>query len=171
MPLRNKKRLSLELSGDGDGDGGGADGAGSAGGSRSERGGGVREDSFRVTGNTFRRGELVLHSGAAEGSRPRGKLRPDDLQQVRVLGRGNGGIVKLARHREDHTKQYAVKVVYGLLHNQSHRKQIAQEVQALHKIDCDCLVRMHGAFFVQENAEIVLEFMDLGACQIPHLIL
>ena len=141
-------------------------------------GGLVKESSFKVSDNTFRRDGLELDDrgirggggGSGSGSE-RGTpgsagggygLRSSDLIPVRALGSGNGGVVRLCRHRDTGTL-FAVKKSCGVLYNRSHRDQMCKEIGMMRKLDCECLVQLHEAFYRDENLEMVLEFMDLGS--------
>ena len=95
MPLRKKPGLSLAVEDPDDvtdGDGGGAEGG--------HGGPMVKESSFRVTDHTFRRGDVAIGTNGMKdpsGGAPRNRLRAEDLEQVRELGRGNGGVVRGGR--------------------------------------------------------------------------
>ncbi|EFA84569.1 MAP kinase kinase [Heterostelium album PN500] len=84
-----------------------------------------------------------------------------DLQVVKILGKGEGGVVKLAYHKKSNS-YLALKVV-TLDIQENVRKQILLELKTLHKTHCPYIVSFYDAFYNDGSIHIVLEYMDGGS--------
>ncbi|GAM26482.1 hypothetical protein SAMD00019534_096570 [Acytostelium subglobosum LB1] len=84
-----------------------------------------------------------------------------DLKIIKVLGRGQGGVVKLAYHEP--SKSYVALKVMPLDIQENVRKQIILELKTLYKTHCPHIVSFYDAFYSEGSIQIALEFMDGGS--------
>ncbi|KAF3341555.1 Mitogen-activated protein kinase kinase 2 [Carex littledalei] len=131
---------------------------------------------FLTHSGTFKDGELLVnkdglrivsHSNAGED--PPIVIKPldnnmslADLDSIKVIGKGNGGIVQLVRHKW--TDQFFALKVIQLNIQESIRKQIAQELKiGLSTTKCPNVVVCYQCFYDNGVISIVLEYMDGGS--------
>lgn len=125
---------------------------------------------FLTASGTFRDGDLVVNR---DGLRVMSQEAPavpqaqdatfilEDLETVKVLGKGSGGIVQLARHKW--TGQFfAVKVIQMNI-EETIRKQIVRELRINQALNCPFVVVCYHAFYNNGVISIVLEYMDGGS--------
>ncbi|WOL19721.1 mitogen-activated protein kinase kinase 5-like [Canna indica] len=86
-----------------------------------------------------------------------------DLERVRRIGSGSGGIVWMVRHRPT-GRHYALKVIYGN-HEDSVRRQILREIEILRTADNPFVVQCHAMYDRGGEIQILLEFMDGGSLE------
>ncbi|PKA66285.1 Mitogen-activated protein kinase kinase 4 [Apostasia shenzhenica] len=86
-----------------------------------------------------------------------------DLDRVRRIGSGSGGMVWMVRHRPT-GRIYAMKVIYGN-HEDAIRRQICREIEILRTADSPFVVRCHGMFDQAGEIQILLEYMDGGSLE------
>ncbi|GJN00921.1 hypothetical protein PR202_ga18148 [Eleusine coracana subsp. coracana] len=127
----------------------------------------------RTQSGTFRDGDLLVNrdglsivSQNEEGEAPPIKpldnqLSLDDLDAIKVIGKGNGGIVQLVRHKW--TGQFFALKVIQLNIQEDIRRQIAQELKISLSTQCPYVVRCYQCFYVNGAISIVLEYMDGGS--------
>ncbi|KYQ99948.1 MAP kinase kinase [Tieghemostelium lacteum] len=84
-----------------------------------------------------------------------------DLKIIKILGRGAGGIVKLAYHQNSGT-YFALKVI-TLDIQENARKQILLELKTLYKTHCKWVVSFYDAFYTDGSIHIALEYMQRGS--------
>ncbi|KAK3128391.1 hypothetical protein QOZ80_6BG0460910 [Eleusine coracana subsp. coracana] len=128
---------------------------------------------FLTQSGTFRDGDLLVNrdglsivSQNEEGEAPPIKpldnqLSLDDLDAIKVIGKGNGGIVQLVRHKW--TGQFFALKVIQLNIQEDIRRQIAQELKISLSTQCPYVVRCYQCFYVNGAISIVLEYMDGGS--------
>lgn len=63
----------------------------------------------------------------------------------------------------DNEIEVAIKQCCLLEISPPRRDMLLKELRALCKIDCECLLRCHGAFLEQDTVTTVLEYMDRGS--------
>lgn len=85
----------------------------------------------------------------------------DDLDAIKVIGKGSSGIVQLVRHKW--TDQFFALKVIQLNIQESIRKQIAQELKISLSTQCQYVVTCYQCFYVNGVISIVLEYMDGGS--------
>ncbi|EHA8587035.1 mitogen-activated protein kinase kinase 2 [Cocos nucifera] len=84
-----------------------------------------------------------------------------DMDMVKVIGKGSGGIVQLVRHKW--TGQFFALKVIQLNIEESIRKQIAQELKINLSTQCPYVVVCYQSFYDNGVISIVLEYMDGGS--------
>ncbi|THU52426.1 hypothetical protein C4D60_Mb10t03870 [Musa balbisiana] len=84
-----------------------------------------------------------------------------DLDAVKVVGKGNGGIVQLVRHKWT-SQFFAVKVIQMNI-QENIRKQIAQELRINLSTRSPFVVLCYQCFYDNGVISIVLEYMDGGS--------
>lgn len=89
-------------------------------------------------------------------------LRPEDLENIRELGSGNGGTVNKVLHVPTNTIM-ARKVIHVEAKREM-RKRIVRELQIMHSCSSDYIVNFYGAFLNDNNDVIMcMELMDVGS--------
>ncbi|XP_045156807.2 dual specificity mitogen-activated protein kinase kinase 5-like [Mercenaria mercenaria] len=121
------------------------------------------------------------HYGAGNQSRAEnikeiltcGRMTADDLQQIALIGSGNGGHVYKAFHIPTQ-RLMAVKIIQ-LDVDIEVQKKILLELEILYKCHSPSIIGFYGAFFIENRISICTEFMDGGSLdnygQIPEPIL
>ena len=89
--------------------------------------------------------------------------KASDLERVRRIGSGAGGMVWMVRHRAT-GRIYALKVLYGN-HDDEIRRQICREIEILRTVDNPFVVRCLGMFDHDGDIQILLEYMDGGSLE------
>ena len=89
----------------------------------------------------------------------------DDLEFVRLLGRGAYGVVDLMRHRRTGTS-LAVKRIPSSVNTTEHRRLITDLDVNLKSSDCDYTVHCYGAMFLEGNLWICMEVMEASLDQL-----
>ncbi|CAF0803687.1 unnamed protein product [Adineta steineri] len=90
-----------------------------------------------------------------------GELRQDDLVNICELGQGNGGVVWKVRHKPT-DKIMARKLIY-LEVKPALKTQIIRELKVLHQCNSPYIVGFYGAFAVEAQISICMEYMDGGS--------
>ncbi|XP_060592923.1 dual specificity mitogen-activated protein kinase kinase 5-like [Ruditapes philippinarum] len=102
-----------------------------------------------------------------------GRMTAADLQQIALIGSGNGGKVYKAFHIPTQ-KLMAVKIIQ-LDVDVEVQKKILLELDILYKCHSPSIIGFYGAFFIENRISICTEFMDGGSLdnygQIPEPIL
>lgn len=89
-------------------------------------------------------------------------LKPEDLENIRDLGAGNGGTVNKVLHVPTNTVM-ARKVIHVEAKKEM-RKRIVRELQIMHSCSSDYIVKFYGAFLNDNNDVIMcMELMDVGS--------
>eukprot|EP00250_Pteridium_aquilinum_P024855 c29704_g1_i1 orf=387-1445(-) len=125
---------------------------------------------FLTASGTFRDGDLIVNRN---GLRVVSQEQPavshsqdaaftlEDLETVKVLGKGSGGVVQLTCHKW--TGQFfAVKVIQMNI-EETVRKQIVRELRINQAMHCPFVVVCYHAFYNNGVISIVLEYMDGGS--------
>ncbi|KAF5481791.1 hypothetical protein F2P56_002415 [Juglans regia] len=89
------------------------------------------------------------------------QLNLADLDSIKVIGKGNGGIVQLVQHKW--TGQFFALKVIQMNIEESHRKQIAQELKINQSAQCRYVVVCYQSFYDNGAISIILEYMDGGS--------
>ncbi|GJJ15598.1 hypothetical protein Clacol_009876 [Clathrus columnatus] len=88
-------------------------------------------------------------------------IKPEDLKELAELGQGNGGSVKKVEHVP--TGTIMAKKIVLIDAKPSVRKQILRELQIMHDCHSAHIISFYGAFVVDPNICICMEFMDKGS--------
>ncbi|XP_019192266.1 PREDICTED: mitogen-activated protein kinase kinase 2-like [Ipomoea nil] len=128
---------------------------------------------FLTESGTFKDGNLLVNKNGiriisenqAESSSAiqpsNNQLCLADFESIKVIGKGNSGIVWLVQHKW--TQQlFALKVIQMNI-EESSRKHIAQELRINHSSQCPYVVICYQAFFDNGSISMILEYMDGGS--------
>ena len=86
-------------------------------------------------------------------SRPLLKCAPKDFQNMRVIGVGAFGMVRLVKHKKSN-KAYALKV--------GSKKEMRLETEILRSLDQRNINRLEATYDIGEKTYLVLEFLQGG---------
>ncbi|TFK97083.1 Pkinase-domain-containing protein [Pterulicium gracile] len=89
------------------------------------------------------------------------ELRNEDLRDLKELGAGNGGSVKMVEHVP--SKTIMAKKIVLIDAKPAIRKQILRELQILHDCRSPYIISFFGAFIADPNICICMEFADKGS--------
>ncbi|KAK9697572.1 hypothetical protein RND81_08G046300 [Saponaria officinalis] len=129
--------------------------------------------SFLTASGTFQDGDLMLNQkGSRLMSQDKDSSHSDsreldfqvsleDLETVKVIGKGSGGVVQLVRHKWV-GKLFALKVIQMNLQEEV-RKQIVQELKINQSSQCPHVVICYHSFYHNGAFSLVLEYMDRGS--------
>ncbi|XP_062091086.1 mitogen-activated protein kinase kinase SIPKK [Humulus lupulus] len=84
-----------------------------------------------------------------------------DVDTIKVIGKGSGGIVQLVRHKW--TGQFFALKVIQMNIEESSRKLIAQELKINQSSQCPSIVVCYQSFYDNGTISIILEYMDGGS--------
>ncbi|KAK9884921.1 hypothetical protein WA026_009158 [Henosepilachna vigintioctopunctata] len=88
-------------------------------------------------------------------------LTDDDFEDLGELGSGNGGVVTKVRH-----KTSGLIMARKLIHLEvkpAVKKQIIRELKVLHECNFAHIVGFYGAFYIDGEISICMEYMDGGS--------
>ncbi|BBH08341.1 MAP kinase kinase 6 [Prunus dulcis] len=85
----------------------------------------------------------------------------EDLETIKVIGKGSGGVVQLVRHKWV-GNLFALKVIQMNIQEEI-RKQIVQELKINQAAQCPHVVVCHHSFYHNGAISLVLEYMDRGS--------
>lgn len=130
--------------------------------------------TFLTASGTFHDGDLLLnHKGLRLNSGEKTVFNPvenkqidlqfslEDLETVKVIGKGSGGVVQLVRHKWVGTL-FALKVIQMNIQEEI-RKQIVQELKINQASQCPHVVVCYHSFYHNGAISLVLEYMDRGS--------
>ncbi|KAH1033368.1 hypothetical protein J1N35_045542 [Gossypium stocksii] len=129
--------------------------------------------SFLTASGTFHDGDLLLNQkglrliSEEKESRPSDAKELDfefsleDLETIKVIGKGSGGVVQLVRHKWV-GRLFALKVIQMNIQEEI-RKQIVQELKINQASQCSHVVVCYHSFYHNGAISLVLEYMDRGS--------
>ncbi|XP_061371265.1 mitogen-activated protein kinase kinase 6 [Gastrolobium bilobum] len=129
--------------------------------------------SFLTASGTFHDGDLLLNQKGMRLISEEKESRPsdgkelefdfvlDDLETIKVIGKGSGGVVQLVRHKWV-GKLFALKVIRMNV-QEDIRKQIVQELKINQASQCPHVVVCYHSFYHNGAISLVLEYMDRGS--------
>ncbi|KAK3016835.1 hypothetical protein RJ639_006374 [Escallonia herrerae] len=133
----------------------------------------VSLSKFLTGSGTFMAGDLLVNRdgvrivSSSQVETP-SLIRPSDNQlsladfdAVKVIGKGNGGIVRLVQHKW--TGQFFALKVIQMNIEESYRKQLAQELKINQSSQCPYVVVWYQSFYDNGAISIILEYMDGGS--------
>jgi len=88
----------------------------------------------------------------------------DRLEQVKKLGSGAFGSVKLVQDKDSRQK-YAMKGITIDQETQQHPKAIIAEFKTLYECNSPYIIKMYDAFYREGVIQLVIEFMDCGSLE------
>ncbi|XP_057536264.1 mitogen-activated protein kinase kinase 6 [Amaranthus tricolor] len=129
--------------------------------------------SFLSASGTFQDGDLLLNQKGlllkSDDKEPRlsdvkeldFQVSPEDLESIKVIGKGSGGVVQLVRHKWN-GKLFALKVIQMNVQEEI-RKQIVQELKINQSSQCPNVVICYHSYYHNGAFSLVLEYMDRGS--------
>ncbi|KAJ9688292.1 hypothetical protein PVL29_014139 [Vitis rotundifolia] len=129
--------------------------------------------SFLTASGTFQDGDLLLNQKGLRLISEEKEHRPseakeldvqfslEDLETIKVIGKGSGGVVQLVRHKWVGTL-FALKVIQMNI-QENFRKQIVQELKINQASQCSHIVVCYHSFYHNGVISLVLEYMDRGS--------
>ncbi|KAK7272744.1 hypothetical protein RJT34_29558 [Clitoria ternatea] len=129
--------------------------------------------SFLTASGTFHDGDLLLNqkglrliseekeSRPSDGKELEFDFSLDDLETIKVIGKGSGGVVQLVRHKWV-GRLFALKVIQMNI-QEDIRKQIVQELKINQASQCPHVVVCYHSFYHNGVISLVLEYMDRGS--------
>ncbi|MFS7965301.1 putative mitogen-activated protein kinase kinase STE-STE7 family [Helianthus anomalus] len=131
--------------------------------------------SFLTASGTFHDGDLLLNfNGLRIKSEEKEasvklpetkeidlKFSLEDLETIKVIGKGSGGVVQLVRHKWVGTL-FALKVIQMNI-QEDIRKQIVQELKINQASQCPHVVVCYHSFYHNGAISLVFEYMDRGS--------
>ncbi|KAK8543203.1 hypothetical protein V6N12_015767 [Hibiscus sabdariffa] len=85
----------------------------------------------------------------------------EDLETIKVIGKGSGGVVQLVRHKWV-GRLFALKAIQMNIQEEI-RKQIVQELKINQASQCSHVVVCYHSFYHNGAISLVLEYMDRGS--------
>ncbi|XP_042751358.1 mitogen-activated protein kinase kinase 6 isoform X1 [Lactuca sativa] len=128
---------------------------------------------LRTTSGTFHDGDLLLNLKGLRLTSDDKENRPsdakeidlqfslEDLETIKVIGKGSGGIVQLVRHKWI-GRLFALKVIQMNI-QEDIRKQIVQELKINQASQCPHIVVCYHSFYHNGAISLVFEYMDRGS--------
>ncbi|CAK9146155.1 unnamed protein product [Ilex paraguariensis] len=129
--------------------------------------------SFLTASGTFHDGDLLLNQKGlrliSEEKEPRPieskdtdlQFSLEDLETIKVIGKGSGGVVQLVRHKWVGTL-FALKVIQMNI-QEDIRKQIVQELKINQASQCSHVVVCYHSFYHNGAISFVFEYMNRGS--------
>ncbi|KAL7168014.1 hypothetical protein ACSBR2_038447 [Camellia fascicularis] len=129
--------------------------------------------NFLTASGTFHDGDLLLNMKGLRLVTEENESRPsesneldlqfslEDLETIKVIGKGSGGVVQLVRHKWVGTL-FALKVIQMNIQEEI-RKQIVQELKINQASQCSHVVVCYHSFYHNGVISLVLEYMDRGS--------
>ncbi|ERN04857.1 hypothetical protein AMTRI_Chr05g63780 [Amborella trichopoda] len=133
----------------------------------------VSYSKFLTASGTFRDGDLFVNKDGLrivpqdENDHPPpiqpldNQLTLADLDTIKVIGKGSGGIVQLVRHKW--TGQFFALKIIQMNIQETVRRQIVQELKINQASQCPHVVVCYHCFYDNGVISIVLEYMDGGS--------
>ncbi|KAG9451812.1 hypothetical protein H6P81_004716 [Aristolochia fimbriata] len=128
---------------------------------------------FLTESGTFKVGDLLVNKDGLRMVSENGEEQPPlvkpsdnqltlaDIDTIKVIGKGSGGIVQLVRHK--FTGQFFAMKVIQMNVLESVRKQIAQELKINQSSQSPYVVVWYQSFYDNGVFSIIMEYMDGGS--------
>ncbi|XVE54032.1 hypothetical protein DITRI_Ditri03aG0049900 [Diplodiscus trichospermus] len=118
----------------------------------------VNKDGVRVVSQSEPEAPPLIKPSETDNDN---QLSLEDIDAVKVIGKGNGGIVQLVQHKW--TGQFFALKVIQMNIEESARKQIAKELKINQSSQCPYVVVCYQSFYINGAISIILEYMDGGS--------
>ncbi|XP_040971218.1 mitogen-activated protein kinase kinase 2 isoform X2 [Gossypium hirsutum] len=118
----------------------------------------VNKDGVRIVSQSEPEAHPPIKPSEADND---DQLSLEDLDAIKVIGKGNGGIVQLVQHKW--TGQFFALKVIQMNIEDSYRKQIAKELKINQSSQCPYAVVCYQSFYNNGAISIILEYMDGGS--------
>ncbi|TYI71782.1 hypothetical protein E1A91_D07G013800v1 [Gossypium mustelinum] len=118
----------------------------------------INKDGIRILSQSEHELPSLIKPSEAESDN---RLNLEDMDTIKVVGKGNGGIVQLVQHKW--TLQFFALKVIQMNIEESARKQIAKELKINQFSQCPYVVVCYKSFFNNGAISIILEYMDGGS--------
>ncbi|KAJ1437156.1 Protein kinase domain, partial [Sesbania bispinosa] len=130
---------------------------------------------FLTESGTFRDGNLLVNrDGVQIVSQSEVETQPPirptdnqlnlaDIDTIKVIGKGNGGIVQLVQHKW--TNQFFALKRIQMNIEESECRQIAKELKINQSAQCPYVVVWYQSFYENGAISIILEYMDGGSLE------
>ncbi|KAB2019675.1 hypothetical protein ES319_D07G012800v1 [Gossypium barbadense] len=118
----------------------------------------INKDGIRILSQSEHELPSLIKPSEAESDN---RLNLEDMDTIKVVGKGNGGIVQLVQHKW--TLQFFALKVIQMNIEESARKQIAKELKINQSSQCPYVVVCYKSFFNNGAISIILEYMDGGS--------
>ncbi|KAJ4950362.1 hypothetical protein NE237_027194 [Protea cynaroides] len=116
----------------------------------------VNKDGIRIVSQTEDVPPILINLSESDN-----QMTLADMDIVKEIGKGNGGVVHLVRHKW--TGQFfALKVIHMNI-QEPNRRLIAQELKINQSAQCPYVVVCYQSFYDNGVVSIVLEYMDGGS--------
>ncbi|KAH1262248.1 Mitogen-activated protein kinase kinase 6 [Glycine max] len=116
---------------------------------------------FSFLGFEHLRLTIYLFEQPSDGKELEFDFSLDDLETIKVIGKGSGGVVQLVRHKWV-GRLFALKVIQMNI-QEDIRKQIVQELKINQASQCPHVVVCYHSFYHNGVISLVLEYMDRGS--------
>ncbi|KMZ72687.1 Protein kinase [Zostera marina] len=137
--------------------------------------------NFLTASGTFRDGDLLLNQRGLtlitdesvdprsnsdlvkqeDCNEPEVQFSPEDLETVKVIGKGSSGVVQLVRHKW--TKVFFALKGIQMNIQETVRQQIVQELKINQTAQCPHIVVCYHSYYNNGVISLVLEYMDRGS--------
>ncbi|KAE8735319.1 Mitogen-activated protein kinase kinase 1 [Hibiscus syriacus] len=118
----------------------------------------VNKDGVRIVSQSEPEAPPPIKPSEADNDN---QLSLEDIDAIKVIGKGNGGIVQLVQHKW--TGQFFALKVIQMNIEESSRKQIAKELKINQSSQCPYVVVCYQSFYNNGCISIILEYMDGGS--------
>eukprot|EP00270_Netrium_digitus_P008303 TRINITY_DN2475_c0_g1_i2.p1 TRINITY_DN2475_c0_g1~~TRINITY_DN2475_c0_g1_i2.p1 ORF type:complete len:390 (+),score=52.08 TRINITY_DN2475_c0_g1_i2:175-1344(+) len=105
--------------------------------------------------------EIRVNRRGFHGAGEVADLALEDLEAVKVIGKGSSGLVQLVIHKLTN-ETYALKNMQMEL-GEEQRQHMLRELRLHHQFKCPYVVRCYQSFYIDGKISMVLEYMDGGS--------
>ncbi|KAG4996875.1 hypothetical protein JHK85_028314 [Glycine max] len=126
-----------------------------------DRGKEINPKTLDFADNPINHKDIYLFEQPSDGKELEFDFLLDDLETIKVIGKGSGGVVQLVRHKWV-GRLFALKVIQMNI-QEDIRKQIVQELKINQASQCPHVVVCYHSFYHNGVISLVLEYMDRGS--------
>ncbi|GER34368.1 MAP kinase kinase [Striga asiatica] len=135
----------------------------------------VCPSEFLTESGTFKDGDLLVDKNGVrlvsqsqaeapltvQPSESENLLSLDDFEAIKVIGKGNGGVVHLVRHKW--TGQFFALKIIQMNVEEAARRHIAREIKINQSSQCPYIVVCYQSFYDNGAISLILEYMNAGS--------